>query len=115
VFQGEPLGKKGESRFRLPRRFYCRRAAPIVSTGVATTFAGVNRDPKNEVAPPDAPEARAPDRTKILRLAENPRTEGVFPMRTGNATRSRRENPHDARSNQGQAVSWLFMKRDERP
>jgi hypothetical protein len=61
------------------------------------------------------PEARAPVRSKILRLADNPRTEGDFPMRTGNAARSRRENPHDARSKQGPAVSWFFMKRDERP
>jgi RNA polymerase sigma factor FliA len=34
-------------------------------------------------------------------------------MRTGNVARSRRENPHDARSKQGPAISSGFMKRVE--
>jgi len=57
------------------------------------------------------PPARNPVRSQILRLADNPRTEGDFPMRTDNAARSRR----DARSKRGPAVSGGFMKRDERP
>jgi hypothetical protein len=86
-----------------------RTRSQIILTGLSGPCALQNE------ATLQTPPARNPARSQILRLADNPRTERDFPIRTGNAARSRRENPHDARSKRGPAVSGGFMKRDERP